>query len=270
MDAKEEITRLLTLMARLRDPQDGCSWDLEQSYRSIAPSTIEEAYEVVDAIESEDFDHLEEELGDLLFQVVFYAQLASEEKRFSFSSIAKRLTDKLVRRHPHVFPEGTLESRVDPDNRPDENAVLQQWEAIKAEERAQKGQGGVLDDVPTRLPAITRAFKLQKRAAGVGFDWPNVEGVKIKLAEELAELDEAVAAGDHAASVAELGDVLFCVINLARHLNIEPETALRSTNQKFEQRFSYVEKQVLARGERVEETALEELDRLWEAAKGRP
>src|SRR5690606_21059326 len=204
-------------MARLRDPKSGCPWDIKQSYASIAPSTIEEAYEVVDAIEKQDYVHLKEELGDLLFQVIFYSQIGREEGRFDFAGIVSDLVAKLVRRHPHVFPDGSLHSRVaDQSSLPAD--VKQRWEAIKQEERASKGVKGVLADVPLNLPALTRATKLQKRAASVGFDWDDVQGPIAKVREELLEVEEALATGNQNAIAEELGDLLFAVVNISRFL----------------------------------------------------
>lgn len=257
------VDDLLYLMARLREPGSGCPWDLKQSYKTIAPSTLEEAYEVVDTIEREDYDHLREELGDLLFQVIFYSQLGSEEERFDFPTIVDGLVGKLIRRHPHVFPDGTLASRVD-DQASVPDDVKQRWEAIKQQERAEKGVRGVLDDVPTNLPALSRAAKLQKRAAGVGFDWPDVRGPLEKVREEATELEEAIAEGDRAAQEEELGDLLFAAANAARHLKIDPEAALRAANRKFERRFRQVEK---GAGGAIHSMSLEQLDALWDRAK---
>jgi len=257
------IDDLLYLMARLREPGSGCPWDLKQSYASIAPSTLEEAYEVVDTIERGDYDHLREELGDLLFQVIFYSQLAREEDRFDFETIVDGLVSKLVRRHPHVFPDGTLESRVEDQSAVPES-VKGRWEAIKQEERAQKGVRGTLEDVPTNLPALSRAAKLQKRAAGVGFDWPDIKGPLSKVREELAELEETLDSDDKALQQEELGDLLFAVTNVARHLKIDPEAALRGASRKFEQRFSYVEQRA---GPSLKACDLETLDRYWNQAK---
>lgn len=266
-ESESAVTALLTVMERLRDPETGCRWDLEQSYESIAPSTIEEAYEVVDAIERKDYKHLKEELGDLLFQVVFYSQLGKEEGRFSFEDIAQGIADKLVRRHPHVFPDGTLNSRVDPRNRPSESDVKQQWETIKQSERSEKGQQSALSDVPIALPSIERAYKLQKRAALVGFDWPNVQGVVAKLREEVGELEQAIASGGKEAMTAELGDALFSLINLARHLKVEPETALRACNRRFTNRFQYLETALHEQGRSPAQAEMEELEALWQEAK---
>lgn len=264
---QSSINALLAVMERLRDPETGCRWDLEQSYESIAPSTIEEAYEVVDAIERKDYKHLKEELGDLLFQVVFYSQLGREDGRFTFDEIAQGISDKLVRRHPHVFPDGTVNSRVDPHNRPSEADVKQQWEAIKTSERAEKGQRGALSDVPVTMPSIERAYKLQKRAALVGFDWPDVEGVTAKLHEEVGELEQAIASGSQEAIEAELGDALFSLINLARHVKVEPESALRACNRRFVERFQHMESTLHAQGKNLAETETEEMEALWQEAK---
>jgi len=254
------ITRLLQIMARLRDPQRGCPWDLEQTFRTIAPYTIEESYEVADAIERDDLAALRGELGDLLFQVVFHAQLASEQAAFGFDDVVAAICDKLERRHPHVFGA----ARID-------NAAAQTvaWEEQKRLERERAG-ASVLDDVPLALPALTRANKLGKRAALVGFEWPDVSGALDKLDEELGELRNEVAAGAGEAHVAnELGDVLFCVVNICRYLKIDPETALRGANAKFERRFGYVERRLREQGRSPTEATLEEMDKLWDEGKTR-
>lgn len=257
------IDDLLYLMARLRDPDTGCPWDIKQDYASIAPSTLEEAYEVVDAIEKQDFAHLNEELGDLLFQVIFYAQIGKEEGRFDFGSIVSELVTKLLRRHPHVFPDGTLHSRV--DNRHTlPTDVKARWEAIKQQEREAKGKTGLLDDVPVNLPSLSRATKLQKRAASVGFDWEDVQGPIAKVREELAEVEEALAQQDVQAVEEELGDLLFAVVNITRYLKLDAEAALRAANRKFERRFRYMEQ----RSPRpLAESSIEDMNRLWDAAK---
>jgi tetrapyrrole methylase family protein/MazG family protein/ATP diphosphatase len=247
------IDRLLAVMARLRDPERGCAWDVEQTFATIAPYTIEEAYEVADAIERDDMPGLREELGDLLLQVVFHARMAEEAGLFAFDDVATAISDKLVRRHPHVF--GDAEHRTS-----DEQTVA--WETIKAAERSAKAKPGVLDDVPTGLPALTRALKLTKRAARVGFDWPDAATVIDKLHEELAEL-QAEIAGDPAKIREELGDLLFVVANLARKLDVEPEDALRSANAKFTRRFKYVEDRLQALGRTPGESTLEEMDAFW-------
>jgi len=271
------IEDLKTLMARLRDPQTGCPWDTRQTFASIIPHTLEEAYEVADAIEQEDFPHLKDELGDLLFQVIFYAQIAREDGLFDFDSVVDNLVRKLIRRHPHVFPEGTLDSRIDPDNRPDEAWIKESWERIKAEERAQKpvseAPSSRLDGIARALPAMVRAEKLQKRAARHGFDWPDIGPVFDKLQEEIGELREAWEAAESGTGEAdavedELGDLIFVCVNLARFMNVNPERALNRTNHKFDARFRAME-QVLAGQERdFDKESLEALEALWQSVKG--
>lgn len=265
-----QLNDLLHLMARLRDPQHGCPWDLQQNYASIVPHTLEEAYEVADAIERGDFDHLPGELGDLLFQVVYYSQLAREEGRFDFATVVDAITRKLVRRHPHVFPDDDLYGSPELP-RLDEAAIKQRWEEIKAEERAEKAaapeQLSLLDDVPSALPALSRAAKLQKRAAQVGFDWPEALPVVDKVREELGEVLEAMSENDPQAIAEELGDLLFVVVNLARHLKVDPENALRAANGKFERRFRFIEQALREAGRPIESCDLEELDGLWGEAK---
>ncbi len=265
-----QLDDLLHLMARLRDPQYGCPWDLKQSYASIVPHTIEEAYEVADAIERGDFEHLPGELGDLLFQVVYYSQLAREEGRFEFSQVVDGITRKLLRRHPHVFADGDLYGAPDAAKL-DETAVKQRWEEIKAEERAEKAaapeQLSLLDDVPQALPSLSRAIKLQKRAAQVGFDWPEALPVVDKVREELDEVLEAMSENDPEAIAEEIGDLLFVVGNLARHLKVDPESALRAANGKFERRFRFIEQALREAGRAMQDCALEELDALWGQAK---
>ena len=231
------ITRIKTLMQRLRDPQTGCPWDLEQSFETIAPFTIEEAYEVADAIERKNMSDLREELGDLLFQVIFYAQLAEEKQLFTFDEICDGLTTKMVKRHPHVF--GEAQER-------DVTTQTQAWEELKKQEREQKAKdsqqtSSLLDDIPLALPALSRAAKLQKRAARVGFDWQDLTGVTDKITEEAQELAQASSDMDNDAIEDEMGDLLFAVTNLARKLDIDPEKALRRTNSKFYKRFSHIE-----------------------------
>ncbi len=265
-----QLPDLLHLMARLRDPQHGCPWDLQQDYASIVPHTLEEAYEVADAIESGDFEHLPGELGDLLFQVVYYSQLAREEGRFDFATVVDAITRKLVRRHPHVFPDGDLYGSPELP-RLDEAAIKRRWEEIKAEERAEKAaapeQLSLLDDVPSALPALSRAAKLQKRAAQVGFDWPEALPVVDKVREELDEVLEAMSESDPQAIAEELGDLLFVVVNLARHLKVDPENALRAANGKFERRFRFIEQALRDAGRPIENCDHEELDALWSEAK---
>ncbi|EPJ89901.1 nucleoside triphosphate pyrophosphohydrolase [Pseudomonas sp. CFII64] len=261
---------LLHLMARLRDPQFGCPWDVQQNYASIVPHTLEEAYEVADAIERGDFDDLKGELGDLLFQVVYYSQLAREEGRFEFAGVIDGITRKLIRRHPHVFPTGDLYAPLETP-RLSEEQVKQRWEEIKADERADKAaapeQLSLLDDVPAVLPALSRAAKLQKRAARVGFDWPAALPVVDNVREELDEVLEAMASNDAEAMAEEVGDLLFAAVNLARHLKVDPENALRAANTKFERRFRFIEQALRQTHRPIEDCTLEEMDALWGEAK---
>jgi len=262
----EPLARLLAVMAWLRDRQHGCPWDIDQTFRTISPYTIEEAYEVADAIERDDMPALKEELGDLLLQVVYHSQMASEAGAFAFEDVAQAIADKMVDRHPHVF--GDLKIT-------DANAQAVSWEARKAAERAGKNgssaSGGTLDGVARALPALLRAEKLQKRAARVGFDWKEIGPVIDKIEEELGELRAEISAGTLApARVAdEMGDVLFAVANLARHCKVDPEAALRSTNDKFERRFRYVEERLADQGRRPADATLEEMEALWQEAKGK-
>ncbi len=258
------LARLLAVMARLRDPEHGCPWDVAQTFATIAPYTVEEAYEVVDAIERGDMADLRDELGDLLLQVVFHSRMAQERGLFGFDDVATAIADKMERRHPHVFgPDG---GRVSPA---DAAAQTDAWEAQKAAERAGKGPGrdGVLADVPAGLPALTRAVKLTKRAARVGFDWPDLGPVLDKLHEETAEVEAEIAAGDLEAAGAEVGDLLFVCANLARKLGVDPEAALRATNAKFTRRFAHIETELAAEGRTPEQSDLAEMDALWDAAK---
>jgi nucleoside triphosphate diphosphatase len=287
-EARKSIADLLAVMAALRTPGSGCPWDLEQTFRTIAPYTIEEAYEVADAIERGDMGALEEELGDLLLQVVYHARMAEEQRAFAFADVVDGITQKMIRRHPHVF--GSEAERA-------AGAAPGFWERIKAEERASArptpnpsprrvedapsarwgGEPcGVLGDVPVALPALTRAVKLQSKAAKVGFDWPSLAPVFDKLKEELAELEQAVAIGDAEHSVGdayrakigeEFGDLLFVVANVARHLKIDPETALRATNQKFIRRFRRIEELLATQGRTPAQSTLAEMDHLWDQAK---
>ena len=267
-----QLDDLLHLMARLRDPQHGCPWDLQQDFASIVPHTLEEAYEVADAIEQGDFAHLPGELGDLLFQVVYYSQLGREQALFDFAQVVHGITAKLIRRHPHVFPDGDLYGSPDVP-RLGEAAIKQRWEQIKAEERAERAaepqQLSLLDDVPQALPALNRAGKLQKRAAQVGFDWPDALPVVDKVREELDEVLEAMASGDAAAQGEEIGDLLFAVCNLARHLKVDPEQALRAANHKFERRFRHIEQALRDAQQDFAACSLEQLDALWGEAKQR-
>lgn len=274
------IDDLKTLMARLRDPQTGCPWDTRQTYRTIVPHTLEEAHEVADAIEREDFPHLKDELGDLLFQVIFYGHLGQEDGHFGFDDVVDNLVRKLIRRHPHVFPEGTLESRVDPQNRPGEAEIRANWERIKAEERAVAPKSGaekrdvsVLAGIVSALPAMARAEKLQQRASHHGFDWPTVDPVFDKLHEEIDELRQAwvKAQTDSEAKDAvedELGDVLFVCVNLARFMKVNPDQALRRTNHKFEARFRAIESRLSKEGRSLDSETLASLDAIWQSVKG--
>jgi MazG family protein len=251
------MKELLEIMARLRDPARGCPWDLDQDFASIAPYTLEEAYEVADAIERGDLAGLEEELGDLLLQVVFHAQLAAERGAFDFERVVRGIREKMIRRHPHVFGGEAVA---------DAAAQSTRWEQIKAAEKAARGDAGppgLLDDVPLALPALTRAAKLGKRAARIGFDWPDAGGARAKVDEELAELDEAVAGGDPARIRAEFGDVLLALANLSRHLDVDAEGALRAANARFTRRFRHVEQRAAQGGG----TSLEALERHWQEAK---
>jgi MazG family protein len=256
------IERLLHVMARLRDPDSGCPWDLEQDFSSIAPYTIEEAYEVADAIERHDLDDLEGELGDLLLQVVYHAQMAKEAGRFDFETVATRVADKMIRRHPHVFGAAEVPSAA---------AQSVAWEDVKAAEREGKQAAtdpSILADLPIGLPALTRSAKLQRRAARVGFDWPELAPVLAKLEEELAEVKAELAAdASHERLEGEVGDLLFAAVNLARHLGIDGESALRQANQKFERRFRAIERGLRATGRDLEEASLDEMEALWQAAK---
>ena len=255
------VTRLRAIMRALRDPQTGCPWDIEQDFASIAPYTIEEAYEVADAIARQDWPALQGELGDLLLQVVYHGQIAEEAGHFSFEDITRSISDKMLARHPHVFGS---ESR-------DKSAAQQvdDWEKVKARERAERDQGGVLDDVALGLPALMRAVKLQKRAARVGFDWPQTAQVIDKITEEAQELHEAKDRLTQAEVTEEFGDLLFVMANLARHLDVDPEDALRAANAKFTRRFRAIEAALADQNRRPEDSTLEEMDALWNAAKAR-
>ena len=250
------IDRLLEIMARLRDPVSGCPWDIEQDFASIAPYTIEEAYEVADAIERQAWGELKGELGDLLFQAVYHAQMAAEVGQFGFGDVVSAISDKMVARHPHVFGDDSRDKSAEQQTR--------DWEAQKARER---GPQGVLDGVARGLPALTRAIKLQNRAARVGFDWPSTAEVIDKIVEEAEELNEARAVKSEAEVFEEFGDLLFVVANLARHLKIDAEAALRAANSKFTRRFGAVESALAALGRRPEDSTLAEMDALWDAAK---
>jgi len=262
MDSSREIARLLEIMAALRTPQTGCPWDLAQNFSTIAPYTLEEAYEVADAIARGDLADLKDELGDLLLQVVFHARMAQEQGAFDFGDVVQAITEKLIRRHPHVFADETSSTP---------RAVEGLWERIKAEEKAANkiGQTGALVGVPVALPALSRALKLQAKASKVGFDWNDPRAVLRKIREEADEIEAELARSerDKAATAAEVGDLLFAVVNLARHLDADPEAVLRQTNVKFERRFAAIERALAARGKAPQEASLAEMDRLWNEAK---
>jgi ATP diphosphatase len=256
-----DIVRLIEIMAALRTPGSGCPWDLEQNFASIAPYTLEEAYEVADAIARGDLVHLKDELGDLLLQVVFHARMAEEQSAFDFGGVVEAITTKMIRRHPHVF--------ADAQGRTAE-AVKGMWEQIKAEEKAERGEApapGALAGVPVALPALTRALKLQDKAGRVGFDWNDPRAVLAKIREEANEIEAELDRADNAQAAAEVGDLLFAVVNLARHLQADPEGILRATNLKFERRFAAIEKALAAQGKTPKDATLAEMDALWDAAK---
>jgi nucleoside triphosphate diphosphatase len=254
-----DIARLIEIMAALRTPGSGCPWDLGQSFQTIAPYTLEEAYEVADSIDRGDLDGLKDELGDLLLQVVFHARMAEEQNAFAFGDVVEGITEKLIRRHPHVFADAEGKTA---------QAVKGLWERIKAEERAGRGEAaGALAGVPLALPALTRALKLQAKAGRVGFDWNDPRAVVAKIREETAEIEAELDAGETAQAAEEIGDLLFAVVNLARHLAADPEGVLRATNAKFERRFGSIERALAARGKTPKESTLAEMDALWEEAK---
>lgn len=264
VDEKENfqgVAALLEVMRRLRDPNGGCPWDLKQSMTTLIPYTIEEAYEVAAAITEGHLADIKDELGDLLFQVVFYTQLTAEQQQFNFDDVAQQTAEKLIRRHPHVFGDSNTQT---------DEEIKAQWEQIKAEERAKKGQkDSVFNGIPDNLPSILLALKLQKRAANVGFDWPTIKPVLDKIREEIAEVEEELARSerDQQALEAEIGDVLFAVVNLARHAQVNPEHALRRTNLKFKQRFQAIEQRLSALDKNPEELSLDELEGHWQAVK---
>jgi ATP diphosphatase len=265
MQASRDITRLIEIMAALRAPGTGCPWDLEQDFASIAPYTLEEAYEVADAIARGDLADLREELGDLLLQVVFHARMAQEQDAFDFGDVVQTITEKLLRRHPHVFGDARGLTPA---------AVEKLWDRIKAEEKAAKpaapgsdGSAGALAGIPIGLPALTRALKLQQKASKVGFDWNDPRAVLAKIREETDEIEADLQAGKREQAAAEVGDLLFAVVNLARHLDANPEAVLRGTNQKFERRFASIERALAERGKTPEQSTLAEMDALWDAAK---
>jgi ATP diphosphatase len=275
MTPARDISRLIEIMAALRTPKTGCPWDLAQDFATIAPYTIEEAYEVADAISRRDLDDLRDELGDLLLQVVFHARMAQEQDSFDFADVVEAITTKLIRRHPHVFGDAR-------DLTPE--AVTTLWHDIKAQEKTEKAEkaakaanGGhppgdgaraaTLADVPVALPALTRALKLQQKAAKVGFDWNDPKAVLAKIREEADEIEAALDAGDKRDAGTEAGDLLFAVVNLVRHLDADPEGVLRATNRKFERRFASIERALAARGKKPAQATLAEMDALWDAAK---
>lgn len=260
---RHTLADLLEIMARLRHPENGCPWDIEQDFKSIAAYTIEEAYEVADAIDRNDTDALKDELGDLLLQVVYHARMAEEEGLFDFADVAASISAKMIRRHPHVFGDAVVKTS---------NEQTETWEAIKAAERASKIKadvpGSVLDDVPGSLPALKRAEKLQKRAARVGFDWPAIAPVFDKIREETAELEKEITTESPKDRLQdELGDILFAVVNVARKLSVEPDSALRQTNLKFEKRFRFIERMLAADGRSTDDATLDEMEELWQRAK---
>ena len=261
MKPSPDIAQLVEIMAALRTPGTGCPWDLEQTFATIAPYTLEEAYEVADAIARHDLEDLREELGDLLLQVVFHARMAQEQGAFEFGDVVEAITAKLLRRHPHVFGElkGATTAQVNAN-----------WERIKVEEKAARGKPeptGALAGVPVGLPALTRALKLQDKAGKVGFDWNDPLAVLAKIREECDEIEAEIKAGDRVKARAEVGDLLFAVVNLARHLDVDPEGTLRAANLKFERRFAAIEQALAAKGKRPQDASLTEMDALWDAAK---
>lgn len=255
-----DISALVEIMARLRDPETGCPWDLAQDFQTIAPYTIEEAYEVAQAIAGGDMDELQEELGDLLFQVVYHARLAQENGAFAIDDVVTGICEKMVRRHPHVFGDETIANA---------RAQTEAWEEHKAREKAQRGKmaNSILADIPLALPALTRAAKLGRRVSKVGFDWPDPAGPRQKIDEELAELDAELPGADKARMHHEVGDILFAVVNLCRHHDIDPEAALRDCNDRFQQRFTFVEQSLAKDGLSPDAASLEKMDALWEQAK---
>ena len=258
-NSSKGMLRLQEIMRALRDPQSGCPWDIEQNFKSIAPYTVEEAYEVADAIERENWDDLKTELGDLLLQTVYHTQMAEEENLFNFSDVVNQISEKMIKRHPHVFGGTELKKTSDQQT--------QDWEAIKAAERAEKNQTGILDDVALNLPALVRSLKLQKRAARVGFDWPAISQVLKKIDEETKELVEAKEFETQERINEEFGDLIFALVNLGRHLKVDPEEALKKANKKFVTRFKFIEDEIKSQGRNLEATSLEEMEQLWQSAK---
>jgi len=267
--SSKKITELLKVMSLLRDKHHGCAWDLKQTFKSIAPHTLEECYEVIECIEQEDFQHLPEELGDLLFQVVFYAQMAKEESLFSFDDICDAITHKLLTRHPHVFPDATIESFGKENNLTPEQ-VEANWEIIKQQERQNQSDENslsLLDDIPQALPALLRAKKIQNRAATGGFDWKESKSVIKKIHEEIEELEEAMQANNQKHIEEEFGDLLFSVVNLSRHLKLNPESSLRSANTKFSRRFRLIEAMLREQKLEMKDLTIDELESYWVLAK---
>jgi nucleoside triphosphate diphosphatase len=259
MQQSRDINRLIEIMAALRTPGSGCPWDLQQTFATIAPYTIEEAYEVADAIARKDFTDLKDELGDLLLQVVYHARMAEEDRAFDFGDVVEAVTAKMIRRHPHVFAESRGLSPADVD-------AL--WSAIKAQERAARPRkGGLLADVPVALPGLMRAVKLQSKASTIGFDWHDARLVLAKIREETDEIEAAIETGEAEKIQDEIGDLLFAVANLARHIGIDPEAAIRGTNEKFARRFAHIEDRIAQRGQKLGEVSLAEMDALWDEAK---
>ncbi|MCL2504685.1 MAG: nucleoside triphosphate pyrophosphohydrolase [Alphaproteobacteria bacterium] len=251
----ENIKRLLEVMDKLRDPDTGCPWDIKQTFASIAPYTIEETYELVEAIENNDIPNIKEELGDVLFQIVFHAQMAKESGLFDFYEVADCVASKMIERHPHVFDTRTVK---------DADEVLLNWDKDK---QAKKKQSRVMEGISTAIPALTRAMKLQKRASRVGFDWDNADGIIAKIKEEIGELEKETAKDSKEHIQEELGDVLFAVVNLCRKLGVDPESALRQTNRKFQTRFTHIETALEKSGKRIQDASLEEMEALWQEAK---
>lgn len=264
MQPSRDIARLIDIMAALRDPQTGCAWDVRQTFETIAPYTLEEAHEVADAIARGDREDLRDELGDLLLQVVFHAQMADEEGSFDFGGVVEAITTKLIRRHPHVF--GALENR-------DPEAIKRLWDEIKSTEKQERrerrggAEPGLLDEIPAGLPALMRADKLTRRAAKVGFDWPDPEQVLAKIGEEFEEVGEAMAEGNEADIAEEIGDLLFAAANLARHHDIDPEAALQAANAKFMRRFKAIEDTLAREGRSLEDADLDEMEAIWQRSK---
>lgn len=256
--SNQTIENFISLIAQLRDPNNGCPWDLKQNFHSMIPCLLEETYETIEAIQQNNFANLKEELGDLLLQVVFLCQLAQEQNKFSFKDVVREVSEKIIRRHPHVFGDKTAKN---------EEEALNHWNAIKSQEQKTTSDDSILDNIPQSFPALMRAEKLQKRCAKVGFDWVNIDDVFHKVEEEITEVKQAILEQQTEKIAEEMGDLLFATVNLSRHLNCQAEQTLRQANQKFEQRFRFVEQQVIQQGKRLENMTLEQLDCYWEQAK---